>query len=86
MNLSAHIVDVSGNNVTFMLRDDESNKEIVRNYTRNDLPQLRNIIQSSQMYFLYMRHGTNAAEEYRQRSKEMQENMAKVIEQLEGKE
>ena len=69
-----------------MLRDDESKMEIVRSYTKHDLPQLRNVIEASQKYFLYFQVGKEVAEAYKARSKEMQENMAKVIEQLEGKE
>ena len=69
--------------MTFTVRDADSGKEIIRNYTQHDLPQLRNVIQSSQKYFLYLEHGKRAAEEYNLRKHEMQENMSKVIEQLE---
>ena len=86
MNLSANITDISGELVTFMLRDDEANREIVRNYTKGDIGQLKQVIESSQKYFLYMQHGNRVAEEYNARKHEMQREMESVVAQLEKKE
>lgn len=84
MNLSAHVIDTHGSVVTFMLCDMDSGKEIVRSYTKNDLPQLRRVIDASQKYFLYLEHGSRVAEQYSQQSKELQANLSKVVEQLES--
>ena len=83
MNLTASITDISGELVTFMLRDDEANREIVRNYTKGDVGQLKQVIESSQKYFLYMQHGNRVAEEYNARKNEMQRELDKVVAQLE---
>ena len=84
MNLSAHIINKSGKLITFMLRDQDQDKEIVRNYNEGDLGMLRQVIASSQKYFLYLEHGARAPEEYNLRQNEMQENMDKLVKELEG--
>ena len=86
MNLSAHIIDTSGKLVTFLLRDEDSGKEIMRNYNKGNVAQLRQVIQSSQKYLLYLEYGTRAAEEYNARKKAMLESSARVVEELEGSE
>ena len=83
MNLSAHILDTNGQVVTFLLLDMDSGKEIFRSYHKNDLPQLRRVIESSQKYFLYLEHGARVAEQYSLQKKELQANLSKVVEQLE---
>ena len=85
MNLSAHIIDTNGQVVTFLLsnRDGEKESTIMRSYTKGDLPQLRQVITSSQKYFLYLEHGAWAPEQYGVMRKELQANLSKVVEQLE---
>ena len=86
MNLTANIVDISGELVTFMLEEKDSNREIVRNYTKGDEGQLRQVIESSQKYFLYLEHGNRVAEEYNARKHEMQRELESVVAQLEKNE
>ena len=66
-----------------MLSDMDSGKEIVRSYHKHDIAQLRQVIESSQKYFLYLEHGAWAPEQYGAMRKELQTNLSKVIEQLE---